>query len=625
MLEIRPIQPDPVSGEVPVRTRAMEDLVQRMDRAAGTVRPNLAVRFAAEPNVPQPNRHGVLQHGCTFVGECVIGCNQGAKNSLDYNYLAVAERAGAVALTEAEVIRIEPGDGGYAVEYRDHAAGGVKRVLQGQSLFLAAGAVATTELLLRSRDVHKTLPDLSPRLGEGFSGNGDYLSLIRRTRTPLDPERGPTITTTSVVDFDEADGQVWFQVQDGAYPAVLSRLVGGFDPTRRLRERLRRAWPPRQSGATKLGNERRPQRSRSIMALLLMGRDASQGKLVLDHHNQAAVDWDNRANRYLYRAEGQVGRAVARMLGGRASDAPTWSLLRRAVTVHGLGGVPMGIDRAHGVINEYGEVHGHRGLYVVDGAAVPSATGVNPSASILAMAERNVERAIRSMLGDERWEAPEMPHVTPAEVPEDQAMLLMSIQRRQRSGNGVQFRETMTGSLRVSGVSRTTRLTLHAHIVGWANFIRDPNHPISVSGIIDVEGLATARPVTGTLELFPDPGDVAMRYRLRTQQASGEALVLTGTKHQHRNPLRVWSDLTTLRVDAADTVGVLRISPLGTLKLASSIRGDAFTRTKRAAAVARFLTYFTKSAIRGIMLERTAAPRPGSPPRSRGWSAMPPG
>ena len=102
MLEIRRIQADPVTGEVPVRTRAMEDLVERMDRAAGTVRPNLAVRFAAEPNVPQPNRHGVLQHGCTFVGECVIGCNQGAKNSLDYNYLAVAERAGAVALTEAK-------------------------------------------------------------------------------------------------------------------------------------------------------------------------------------------------------------------------------------------------------------------------------------------------------------------------------------------------------------------------------------------------------------------------------------------------------------------------------------------------------------------------------------------
>jgi cholesterol oxidase len=84
MLEVGPVQVDPATGDVPVRTRAMEDLVERMDRAAGTVRPKLAVRFSADPNVPLVNRHGVLQHGCTFVGECVIGCNQGAKNSLDY-------------------------------------------------------------------------------------------------------------------------------------------------------------------------------------------------------------------------------------------------------------------------------------------------------------------------------------------------------------------------------------------------------------------------------------------------------------------------------------------------------------------------------------------------------------
>ena len=100
-----------------------------------------------------------------------------------------------------------------------------------------------------------------------------------------------------------------------------------------------------------------------------------------------------------------------------------------------------------------------------------------------------------------------------------------------------------------------------------------------------------------------------MRYRLQTAQNNGEALILTGTKHQHRNPLRLWSDLTTLRVEATDTIGVLHISLLGTLKLASSIRGDAFTRTKRAAAAARFLTYFTRSALRGMTLKQTAAPR----------------
>jgi cholesterol oxidase len=602
MLEVQPIQADPATGEVPVRTRAMEDLVERMDRAAGTVRPNLAVRFTADPNVPLVNRHGVVQYGCTFVGECVIGCNQGAKNSLDYNYLAVAERAGAVALTEAEVVRIEPCDDGYAVTYRNHAENGVRRMLTGRSLFLAAGAVGTTELLLQSRDVDKTLPGLSPRLGEGFSGNGDYLSLIRRTRIPLDPERGPTITTSSVVDFDEAATQVWFQVQDGAYPAVLSRLGANLDPIRGIRERLLRARSATPTHAATREHQSRRPGNRSIMALLLMGRDASQGRLVLDHHNQASVQWDNRANRRLYRAEGQVGRAVARMLGGRASDAPTWSLLRRAVTVHGLGGVPMGVDRAHGVIDEYGEVHGYRGLYVVDGAAVPSATGVNPSASILAMAERNVERAIRRILGDEQWEAPEMSDVVPADIPEDRAMMIMSTQRQERSGNGVRFREAMTGWLQTSGTIRAARLSLDAHIPGWAPFLRDPRHRVLISGAIDIEDVAVSRPVTGTLELFPDAGNAAMRYRLQSSEADSDAVVLIGTKYQHRrNPLWLWSDLTTLDIETTDTVGRLRISPLETLKLAGSIRGDAFTRRKRVAAAARFLTYFTKGALRGMM------------------------
>jgi cholesterol oxidase len=102
-----------------------------------------------------------------------------------------------------------------------------------------------------------------------------------------------------------------------------------------------------------------------------------------------------------------------------------------------------------------------------------------------------------------------------------------------------------------------------------------------------------------------------MRYRLQTGEDGGEALVLTGTKRQHRGkPLRLWSDLTTLQVEANEAIGVLRISTLGTLKLASSIRGDAFTPAKRAAAVARFLTYFARSALRGLTREPGAARNP---------------
>jgi hypothetical protein len=82
---------------------------------------------------------------------------------------------------------------------------------------------------------------------------------------------------------------------------------------------------------------------------------------------------------------------------------------------------------------------------------------------------------------------------------------------------------------------------------------------------------------------------------------AGWLLQVGGGLFHRRNPLRLWSDLTTLDIEAADTVGQLSIGSVGTLKLASSIRGDAFNRRKRAAAVARFLTYFSRSAQRGMM------------------------
>jgi cholesterol oxidase len=192
--------------------------------------------------------------------------------------------------------------------------------------------------------------------------------------------------------------------------------------------------------------------------------------------------------------------------------------------------------------------------------------------------------------------------VTPADVPEDRAMLLMSTQRRERSGNGVRFQETMTGWIKTGGRTRATRLSLDAHIAGWQPFLRDPSHPIAISGTIDIEGIATARPVTGTLELFPNAGDVAMRYCVNTSENDGDPLVLIGTKRQHRlSPFHLWSDLTTLDIETHDTVGRLHITPVGTLKLGTSIRGDAFTRGKRARAVARFLMYFTRGVVQGTL------------------------
>ena len=601
MLEVAPVAPDPATGRLPRRTTALEEVVERMGRRAGTVRPNLAVRFRDDPDTWTPNVHGVPQRGCTFTGECVVGCNQGAKNTLDLNYLAVAEQHGAVAVLDAEVTRITPADGRWTVSYRSTGhdrAGRDGRPPQPETevvaaqVFLAAGAVGTTELLLRARDVHRTLPRLPGRLGHGFSGNGDFLSFVRDSAVDLEPGHGPTITTTTVVDAPEHGDRVWFQVQDGAYPAVVSRLLARYDPRVRARQLLLRT----------------PHRPRAVLALLMMGRDAAAGRLVLDHQGEAAVRWTNRENRWLYRSEARIAGTVARVLGARGWHAPTWTWLRKAVTVHNLGGVPMGPD---GVVDEFGEVHGHPGLFVVDGAALTAATGVNPSATILAVAERNVEHAIRRRAGAGGWRAPEWPAVRPAPAPEDEAFALMRERYARTRGDGVRFEETMAGAgTDAAGHRRRVELVLSADLPGLAAFAADPDHRLEVVGSLHVEGLADRVPVTGALGLFGP--SAAMRYELTGVAPEGGSWRAVGTKRRRAGPLSALHDLTTLalsveRLDPASeragerVEGVVRIGPAALLRLVLSLRGQGFTRARRTVALARFVAFFARGALLGVV------------------------
>lgn len=611
MLQVRPIAENPLTGQLPTRTLAMEALILNMARASGTIRPHLAVQFGPAGEAVT-NRHGAQQFGCTFVGECMLGCNVGAKNSLDYNYLTVAERAGAQALTETEVLSIAASDQGYRITMLDHGRGETS-IVEARSVFIAGGAVGSTELLLRCRDVDKTMPGLSATLGENFSGNGDYLAFVRRTKVPLDPDDGPTITTSTVVDFDLKGRQVWFQAQDGGYPKLLDNLAAGLDPTHAQRQKVN-ALVVKLLARTRIEVTSGQRKQTNRMTMLLMGRDTSKGRLTLDHHDEARVAWRNRDNHQLYKAEGQVARLIARALGGRMRPAATWTFLRQAITVHNLGGVPMGATEATGVVDENGEVHGYPHLYVVDGSTMPAATGVNPSATIAAMAERNVERAIRHLTGDAQWQAPETPDVRPLSVPEDEAMAEMGAQRRLRSGDGVHFSERLSGSLHsTTGAVFPLALELDVKLPGWRRFLIDPTHAMQVSGTAVLGARPDSCVVTGELQLFPETGGVAMRYLLRLDDAEGYVGDLVGTKTQRAGrPLAVCADLTELSVELTTTspasrlTGVVAIAPLDVLRLAASIRGDAFSAWRRWTSMLRFYRFFTRGAYTGITGSRVA-------------------
>ena len=87
--------------------------------------------------------------------------------------------------------------------------------------------------------------------------------------------------------------------------------------------------------------------------------------------------------------------SLSRGINGKYVSSVLWNWpFRKLVTAHPLGGCFMGDGRDSSVVNDCGEVWGYPGLYVADGAIIPTALAVNPSLTISALAERVAFRLI---------------------------------------------------------------------------------------------------------------------------------------------------------------------------------------------------------------------------------------
>ncbi|MBV8774392.1 MAG: GMC family oxidoreductase [Deltaproteobacteria bacterium] len=419
MLDINPITASKYLG-MPPKSTLMKRMAEAMGRSAQFCLPNIAVDFG-RPEKSHVNKFGALQQGCRFCGECDIGCNFHAKNTLDFNYLKLAQDKAARIETQCEVVRIEPAaDGGYSVHFLDHRKQGQPGRLDTKYIFVCAGAVNSTELLLRCRDQFGSLPNLNRCLGNNYSGNGDFLAFAFNTSEQFMPSEGPTITSGIVYARRDGDADNWFILEEGGYPKEIGSLVQVLNPKNglladaKLLSRLDLDELLRRNSA-----EASPRQAADHSSVFLaMGRDRANGHLLL-HPLTFALDvrWDLQSNIALYEAEEAFVKILAEKMGGNAADNPFWSLLRIPVTVHNLGGCPLADSPDRGVLNPDGEVFGYPGLFVLDGAAIPVAVGANPSHTIAAVAERNIETAIRRIIGDKTWQAPERRLAGPIDDP----------------------------------------------------------------------------------------------------------------------------------------------------------------------------------------------------------------
>ena len=131
--------------------------------------------------------------------------------------------------------------------------------------------------------------------------------------------------------------------------------------------------------------------SNASLGMLGMGRDVPDGRLRLRGSGRLDVDWNERSSREYFAHISATMERIAEALGGEYLENPMWSCARRLITVHPLGGCPMGRNPAEGVVDRYGQVFGYENLYITDGSVMPGPVGPNPSLTIAAFAERAAE------------------------------------------------------------------------------------------------------------------------------------------------------------------------------------------------------------------------------------------
>jgi cholesterol oxidase len=334
---------------------------------------------------------------CVHCGNCVVGCESGAKNTLDRNYLAQAQEHGAEIRPLSMVTHIEEGhDGAWRVHYLDVNAGRQhrKRQIVGKIVILAAGSLGSTEILLRSRDGFRTLKNLPRALGKGWSPNGDFLTLARyRNGRPLQPTKGPTIG--GVIDFldgvdlpdDNAmgvDGRLY--IEDGGLPNFGAHLLKSWKDASGLKGRLYR----KVSSLTDF-SDMIPWFGQSI--------DAADGEFSLRSpvrfwRARTQLNWNPQRSVSALDTFSEMHVAITRATGGEPLPLFTWKRLHTLVTPHPLGGCNMASAPGAGVTNHLGEVFGYHNLFVMDGSVIPRAIGRNPSKTIAAIAERGCEKLL---------------------------------------------------------------------------------------------------------------------------------------------------------------------------------------------------------------------------------------
>ena len=527
-------------------------------------------------------------------------------------------------------------------------------------VMLAAGTLGSTEILLRSREHGLSL---SPQLGMNFSGNGDILGFGYNCDEEIngigfgahEPGEIPAVGAciTGVIDMRTGDDRnKRMVIEEGSVPGAIGRLIPsmmavtsaleGDDTDTGLVDRAKEKLREAESLL------RGPYRGavHNMQTYLIMSHDDGQGRLELQN-DRVRIVWPGvgeqanflKGNDNLYQA--------TKALGGEYVKNPVWTKLleHSVVTVHPLGGCVMGEDASQGVVSHKGQVFSgtdgeniHTGLYVSDGAVIPTSLAVNPLLTISAV----TERCCMLMADDYGWTIDYTLPSKPTRDPEPRTL-------------GLRFAETMRGYFSTSagrtdaidlfdeaaraGKAADSRMEFTVDIVAadLDRLLDTPTHNAEIVGTLTASALSD-QPLTVTdgtfnlFEVYPEAPDTRhMTYKMRLSSEKGKTYWFWGYKVVHDDPdaFQIWHDTSTLYVtvhegdsDQGPVVGkgVLHIEPADFARQMTTMAvTNAESPAERLRALARFGEYFGGvlwQTYGGVFASPTVF-NPDAPPRKR--------
>ncbi len=350
--------------------------------------------FFGTPNKKQKDPYfdgeGPDRTGCNFCGACMTGCRHNAKNTLDKNYLYLAQKNGAKILAENEVIDVQPidaadGSKGYEVSFKSSTKIFKKRKkIRTKGVIFSGGVLGTLKLLLKLKK--KSLPNLSDKLGEDIRSNNE--TLVSVTGLEKDKNYSKGIAIGSILDTDENSHLEICRYGEGsdAWKLVHLPYVTGSNVISRLfKILLKLIKHPVDYFKIYFVNGW----AKNTVVLLFMQTLDSTLKFKRNAFGlmTSTVSTGKAPTPFIPESIHLV-KAYREAINGVSTSFAAETLAGIPSTAHILGGAVMGKDKTTGVIDKDNIIFNYRNLYVIDGAMISANPGVNPSLSITAIAER---------------------------------------------------------------------------------------------------------------------------------------------------------------------------------------------------------------------------------------------